>query len=156
MLCHGMVWYGMVSFGMVWYGILWYDMVWYGMVWYGMVWYGMVWYGMVWYGMVWYGMVWYGMVWYGMVWYGMVWYGMIRYPPSHDPIPLMYSKPLEHVHMKLPSVFVQVPFLHILANAHSFISINVVTTGSTTKPSPLGQRCLYASKRNENQWRITQ
>ena len=111
------------------------------MVWYGMVWYGMVWYGMVWYGTVWYVCLCYGK--YDIVWYAMIWYDRV---PSHNPISLMYSNPLEHVHLKLPSVFVHVPFTHILGNSHSFISINDVVIGSTTKPSPLGQRCLYSSK----------
>lgn len=67
--------------------------------------------------------------------------------PTHDPRSRLYSKPPSHVHLKLPSVFVHVPFTHILGNMHSSMSTNAVVSGSTTKPSPLGQICLQSSKR---------
>ena len=85
-------------------------------------------------------------VWCGAVWCGVVWYVFCNTLPMHLPNTLMYSNPLEHVQMKLPSVFTHVPFTQILGNKHSLISTNIVVKGSTTNPSPLGQRCLYSSR----------
>ena len=64
----------------------------------------------------------------------------VHHLPSQDPVLELYSKPPGQVQMKLPSVSTHVPPTQILGKLHSLIFKREVVMGSTTNPTPLGQR----------------